>query len=198
MRILRAADYKVMPWKNGLGATTEIAVSPEHDGLDAFAWRVSMAQVTRDGPFSSFPGVDRTLLVLTGNGIVLDVDGRQPATLTRDSAPYPFAGDATTKATLIHGPIVDLNVMVRRGVVRSDVQRIQLTAPQQFIATDSRLLFVESGVSIVRSAVGDETLLTNDALFLDTTDVSLQLRPCATVTLISIEMVFAESCSNRF
>jgi environmental stress-induced protein Ves len=198
MRILRASDHKVMPWKNGLGATTEIAVSPEHDGFEAFAWRVSMAQVTRDGPFSLFPGVDRTLLVLTGNGIVLDVDGRQPATLTRDSAPYPFAGDATTKATLIDGPIVDLNVMVRRGVVRADVQRIQLTAPQQFIATDIRLLFVESGESIVRSTAGDETLLTNDALLFDTKDAPLQMRPCAAATLVSIEMVFAKSCSNRF
>src|SRR3954470_15521560 len=91
MRILRAADHKVMPWKNGLGATTEIAISPERDGLGDFAWRVSMAQVANDGPFSSFPGIDRTLLVLAGCGMMLDVDGRPTVTLTRDSPPHAFA-----------------------------------------------------------------------------------------------------------
>ena len=69
MQILRAANYKVMPWKNGLGSTTEIAIFPANAKLDDFDWRVSMAQVTSDGPFSSFPGIDRTLLVIDGAGI---------------------------------------------------------------------------------------------------------------------------------
>ena len=61
MRILRAPDYRVMPWKNGGGTTTEVAVSPEGAGLDHFDWRISMARVEQDGPFSTFPGIDRTL-----------------------------------------------------------------------------------------------------------------------------------------
>ncbi|MDP1908248.1 MAG: HutD family protein, partial [Hyphomicrobium sp.] len=43
MRILRAKDYRRMPWKNGGGETTEIAISPEGAALDSFDWRVSMA-----------------------------------------------------------------------------------------------------------------------------------------------------------
>ena len=54
MRIIRPADLVRMPWKNGGGETTEIAVSPEAAGLDRFDWRVSMARVARNGPFSEF------------------------------------------------------------------------------------------------------------------------------------------------
>ncbi|TIN81446.1 MAG: HutD family protein, partial [Mesorhizobium sp.] len=72
MRILRAAEYRSMPWKNGGGVTTEIAVSPSGAGLDDFDWRVSMARVELSGPFSQFAGIDRTLAVLEGEGIVLE------------------------------------------------------------------------------------------------------------------------------
>jgi uncharacterized protein len=68
MRILRAENYRRMPWKNGGGLTAEIAVSPESAGLDDFDWRVSMARVEAGGPFSLFPGVDRTLSILEGEG----------------------------------------------------------------------------------------------------------------------------------
>ena len=58
MKILRHEDYKVMPWKNGGGITTEIWVSPEGSGLAGvpFDWRVSIADVATDGPFSKFAG----------------------------------------------------------------------------------------------------------------------------------------------
>ncbi|TIV73619.1 MAG: HutD family protein, partial [Mesorhizobium sp.] len=72
-------------------------------------------RVETSGPFSSFAGIDRTLSVLEGEGIVLDIAGRAPALLTADSAPLAFAGDVPTSAALISGPITDLNVMTRRG-----------------------------------------------------------------------------------
>lgn len=116
MRLLRASEHRVMPWKNGGGSTTEIAVFPDGAGLDAFEWRVSMAAVSMDGPFSTFPNIDRTLTVLSGSGIVLDVDdGRPPVHLTAADQPLTFPGDVATYGALIEGPIVDLNVMSRRG-----------------------------------------------------------------------------------
>jgi environmental stress-induced protein Ves len=124
MRILRAADYRVMPWKNGGGTTTEIVVSPDGAGLDDFDWRISMARVETSGPFSSFTGIDRTLSVLEGEGIVLDIAGRSPARLTGASAPLSFPGDVPTGATLIGGPITDLNVMTRRGRISHTVERL--------------------------------------------------------------------------
>ncbi|MET0220757.1 MAG: HutD family protein [Tardiphaga sp.] len=198
MRILRATDYKVMPWKNGLGATTEIAVSPERDGLDDFAWRVSMAQVSSDGPFSSFPDIDRTLLVLAGQGMVLEVDGQPPATLTQASPPYAFAGDATTSARLVDGAIVDLNVMVRRGLVRARVERFDLAAPQRFSTTGVRLLFVQTGKLNAQSVAHYETLTTNDTLLFDALVPSLIVGPSVATTLISIELAFDSPHADRF
>ncbi|MGO6905167.1 HutD family protein, partial [Rhizobium ruizarguesonis] len=87
MRILRAGDYKRMPWKNGKGETVEIAVFPPDASINDFDWRVSMATVAEDGPFSIFPGIDRTLAILDGNGMVLDVAGSSPVPLTTASDP---------------------------------------------------------------------------------------------------------------
>lgn len=123
MKILRASDYRRMPWKNGKGETIEVAVYPENAGLDDFEWRISMASVTTDGPFSTFPGIDRTLSVLTGEGIELSVAGQPPVTLTQSSAPYSFPADQPTTGRLINGPITDLNVMTRRGAKSHEVTR---------------------------------------------------------------------------
>jgi len=127
MRLLQAAAYRRMTWKNGAGETAEIAVFPEAAGLEDFGWRVSMATVASDGPFSAFPGVDRTLSVLQGEGIALKVEGREEVLLTTGSPPHGFAAEAATSARLIGGPIVDLNVMTRRGrfdhrITRHDIE----------------------------------------------------------------------------
>ena len=142
MHILRAETYRRMRWKNGGGETAEIAVVPEGAGLEDFGWRISMAKVEAGGPFSAFPEVDRTLSILEGEGIVLDIEGRKPVTLTGASAPYSFAADAATNAELLGGPITDLNVMTRRGryvhrVTRHDVaRRLDLT-----VSADETILF---------------------------------------------------------
>ncbi|HEV7324938.1 MAG TPA: HutD family protein [Bosea sp. (in: a-proteobacteria)] len=127
MRIIRAADCLVMPWKNGGGTTTEIAVAPEGASLNDFDWRISMAHVGADGPFSSFPGIDRTLSVLTGAGITLAFGDGERVRLDCTSAPYPFAADRAVDGVLVDGPIDDLNVMSRRGRWRHRVERLSGT-----------------------------------------------------------------------
>jgi uncharacterized protein len=124
MRVLRSADHKRMPWKNGKGETVEIAVSPPGATVDNFDWRISMATVAEDGPFSVFDGIDRTLSVLTGEGITLSVAGHAPTTLRRETSPYGFPADRETHATLVSGPITDLNVMTRRGAFTHSVERM--------------------------------------------------------------------------
>ena len=114
-RLLRSAYYRRMPWKNGGGETVEIAVFPEDAALADFGWRVSMATVASDGPFSVFPGIDRTLAVLSGDGMDLSIEGIGERLLTPDSAALAFPADAPTTARLTGGPITDLNVMTRRG-----------------------------------------------------------------------------------
>jgi environmental stress-induced protein Ves len=129
MRVLRAQDYREMPWKNGGGTTTEIFVSPAGAGIDDFDWRISMARVDSGGPFSLFAGIDRTLSILEGDGIILNVGGRIPIGLTTRSEPLPFPADEETHAVLIGGPVTDLNVMTRRGLATHTVQRIMVAEP---------------------------------------------------------------------
>lgn len=115
MRILRRADHRQMPWKNGRGITTEIAVSPHDADTADFDWRISMAQIATDGWFSEFLGVDRTLSILAGKGIMLSVAGAAETQISPATAPYSFPADAPAYARLIDDPVTDLNVMTRRG-----------------------------------------------------------------------------------
>jgi environmental stress-induced protein Ves len=92
-----------------------------------------MAQVEAGGPFSSFPGVDRTLSILEGSGMMLDIEDRRPVTLTEASAPYSFPADDTTHAELIDGPVTDLNVMTRRGRYGHTVTRYEIAGTGDFV-----------------------------------------------------------------
>lgn len=146
MRIIRAADCKVMPWKNGGGTTTEIAVFPEGVPLSDFDWRISMAHVGADGPFSSFPGIDRTLSVLTGNGIRLAFGDGETVALDRATAPFFFAADRAVDGVLVDGAIDDLNVMSRRGAWSHSVERL---------TGGSHEITVERGLLVLVARRGD-------------------------------------------
>jgi environmental stress-induced protein Ves len=109
-KVLRAKSYARMPWKNGGGETREIAIFPSAASLDTLEWRVSMAVVAQNGPFSSFPGIDRTLCVLEGAGMELDFgSGGGIRTVTPTSAPFEFAADRPLQARLLDGAITDLS-----------------------------------------------------------------------------------------
>ena len=110
MRLIRPAEYRVMPWKNGGGVTTEICVSPPSGVFD---WRVSIATVKADGPFSAFAGYERHIMTLSGQGMVLDIEGCGKFTLEA-LQPFSFSGDARVHGSLLKGTVLDFNLMVRR------------------------------------------------------------------------------------
>jgi uncharacterized protein len=122
VQVLRAAQRRPMPWKNGTGVTFEVAVSPPGSGLEEFDWRISMAQVRVSGLFSVFPGIDRRLAVLEGC-LSLTVDARAAVLLDATTSALEFAGDAVASAEVVRGPVTDLNVMTRRGRFRSRMTR---------------------------------------------------------------------------
>lgn len=156
-----------MPWKNGGGITTEIAVFPPDAGLNDFHWRVSTARVEQDGPFSIFPGIDRSLSLLDGVGVTLKVQGRVPFGMMRRYKPFVFPADVATDAVLMSGPITDLNVMTRRGIYESDVRLIEISGRLPLTEADevSILIADGDGLSIedcgrtVRLERGDAVLL---------------------------------------
>ena len=115
--VLRLAPQR---WRNGAGITREIATAP--DGAGGFDWRLSVAEVGRDAPFSAFPGIDRCIVLLHGSGMQLRADdGTIEHRLDTALVPFRFRGDAALQATLIDGACSDFNVMVRRGAFAADV-----------------------------------------------------------------------------
>ena len=108
------------PWKNGAGLTREIAFGGASSA--DFDWRISLADIERDAPFSAFPGIDRCIVLLRGAGMQLRAsDGAIDHALTTPLEPFRFPGDVALDATLTDGPSTDFNVMTRRGAFRSEV-----------------------------------------------------------------------------
>ena len=144
MRIIRSTDYQRMPWKNGGGETTEIAVSPAGADFAAMDWRLSMATVAADGPFSAFPGIDRTLSVLSG-ALRLEIGGAK-VDLMEMSPPYAFPGEAGVHGVVLRGPVTDLNVMTRREAWTHDVRRVSVSGEKTVAtAAGTLLLFCHGG-----------------------------------------------------
>lgn len=135
MRLIAASASRRVRWKNGGGWTTELA--RDGDG-DDFRWRVSIAQIESDGPFSAFPGIERDLLLLDGAGIELDIDDAPPRRLTRRFERVHFAGEARVDCRLLAGPTRDFNVMARRDAVHAEVVARPLAG--------SMLIFAEPGI----------------------------------------------------
>lgn len=140
MAIVKAAMQRRERWRNGGGWTCAIA-SGRIDGtavagVDDWDWRLSIADIEADGPFSVFPGTDRVLVLLGGAGIVLAFaeGGRQR--LIEPLARIAFAGERAVHCALVAGPTRDFNLMWRRermyatlAVTTLDAAALALAAP---------------------------------------------------------------------
>jgi environmental stress-induced protein Ves len=119
-RVINKTRFRKMPWANGGGVTTEL-IAHSDEQSDRILWRLSMAGVTSDGPFSHFAGYDRILVLMQGRGLTLSHgDGAEQVLSTvYDMASFP--GDAQTRATLAEGPIQDFNVIADRSTFAASV-----------------------------------------------------------------------------
>jgi environmental stress-induced protein Ves len=196
IRVVRAEDLVRVPWKNGGGTTAEVAVFPEGSGFDTFGWRISMADVASDGPFSRFTGIDRTLILVQGKGLRLDVEG-VVFELDRNSPRLSFSGDDTVTGSLVSGPIRDLNVMTRRGafghrtrIVETGVTLLSENTSTAFIVSLDATLDVTLD-SAIRS------LQPLDTLILDGTQELIQLSGGGRALLIEIAPELSASQSSH-
>jgi environmental stress-induced protein Ves len=174
-----------MPWKNGGGETREVLVSPAGAPLNEIDWRISLATIAADGPFSTFAGIERTLSVIRGAGIRLTVGNEAPKLLLGDSDPCTFAGESATSATLIAGTIVDLNVMTRRDTYRHAVRRISCNGPLRLeTSASATIVFCQRGEVLVASG----HLQPEDCAVFDDDTVSIDLGSTQPAELIVIEL----------
>jgi environmental stress-induced protein Ves len=170
--VLPASGYRAMPWRNGRGMTTEIALSSGTDGR--FLWRISIADVPESGPFSLFAGYDRLIAVVSGAGMRLTVGGRRTVWLDQDSPPYGFPGDVATDCTLVGGPIRDFNLMVDRASTAGALTRLGLSTQPVEVPLDGgavTLLHALRGpVTVDAGSAGLWTVSEGDSLKLVGTD----------------------------
>ncbi len=124
-QLIRLDDKPASSWRNGGGTTRELlAWPPGKPGVAAdWDWRLSVAEVTASGPFSSFDGVQRWFAVLQGEGVRLNMDG-MGIQLTGHSPPFQFDGAVPVSCQLLGGATQDFNVMVRRGRGQARMERV--------------------------------------------------------------------------
>ena len=141
-------EARRMPWKNGGGITLELAVEPPDATLETgFAWRLSSAEVALSGPFSRFPGLERTLLLLSGGGLGLDFGEHGARVLDQPLAPLRFSGDWPAQATLLGGPCVDFNLMADPARCQARLEVLHLGTPGCLVLdSETVLVFVARGM----------------------------------------------------
>lgn len=153
MQKLTVNSYRHMVWKNGGGNTTERAISPQDATLLTFDWRISSALVAMPGPFSAFAGIDRSLVILNGAAMVLQLPNSESKVLEVSSTPFVFAGEIAVTASLPAGPVTDFNVMTRRARCRHAL------APCPVIGTKS---IAAQGDLLILSHVNGDNVVCQD------------------------------------
>jgi len=114
MQIIYPEDRPLIPWKNGGGLTREIAVHYDEAQYQDFLWRLSQAIIDAPCTFSRFDGIDRSIAVLDGAGVLLK-SATNPVTLGLTKEAFSFRGEEDITATPVKGITTVLNIMTRRG-----------------------------------------------------------------------------------
>ncbi|WP_256078090.1 HutD family protein [Massilia sp. YIM B04103] len=185
--LIQYASLHASPWKNGGGSTTEIAVAPAGASFDEFDWRISLATIAASGPFSVFPGIDRTLTLVEGAGVVLDVGNERRVALSEREPVVAFPGETAVSAT-IEGITTDFNVMTRRSRCSHQLER---RVVRDFSTLERRseltVLFLAEGESLTVASGSERVAMVRyDALVLEREDVWTLEAGQATVFIVDI------------
>ena len=133
-RVIPANEYRRIRWRNGQGWTREIHVE---GAAEDWSWRLSIAEIEHDAAFSLFPGVDRELMLLSGDGLRLRFDDGECVELSPPHDRHRFAGERALTGELVDGTTHDFNLMWRRDRIRADTWHRPLVGPM--------VIFVEPG-----------------------------------------------------
>jgi hypothetical protein len=136
-RVVRSDDVAPQPWANGRGTTRELARA------DDGTWRISLAHVTGDAPFSAFPGRHRLLTVVAGPVLGLEVDGETH--VVEPQRPFAFSGDAAVVASVPEGAVLVLNVIVDPAAVSPFVTVLELGRTSTMPLADDQAAYVLKG-----------------------------------------------------
>jgi environmental stress-induced protein Ves len=145
IRIIDSRTARQLPWKNGQGVTLELAIAPPDADLSSFEWRISSARVASAGPFSHYPGIDRSLGLLSGAGLRLSLPEQINLDLDRHNPVLSFAGELDVQAELLDGPVQDFNLMSRRGRWRHRLEYQRLQGERWLDCSDALFIYCIAG-----------------------------------------------------
>ncbi|MGP9800659.1 HutD/Ves family protein [Rheinheimera sp. NSM] len=143
IELITPAQWQTQRWQNGGGITHQLCRQDDEHGM---LWRLSIAEVASDGPFSRFDNIDRIILLLTGEGFSLHGVGAKPQVLDTPLMPFSFAGETAIHCTLLKGAVRDFNLMTRRGAVQAQLQVLTIgKAAQTLPLSPQTLIYTASG-----------------------------------------------------
>ena len=182
IEVLKAEQYTKMLWKNGAGYTLEIARS---QGDADFDWRISMADVTTSGPFSTFPNKQRIITVLDGKGIELHVD-HLPARSLKLGDIFAFHGESQVQSELVDGAIRDLNLIYDPAKFHARFQRVDGTEVQNFLSSADLIFIFNSG--------SETEVVIEDKTFVITAHETLKIEKTTAITSVYFPQNWAKNC----
>jgi environmental stress-induced protein Ves len=165
--LIPANEYRRERWKNGLGWTREVLRWPAD--ADDWDWRLSIAEVDKAGAFSAFPGVERELVLLAGEGMRLDFEDGESVELLPPHGRHRFAGERALRAELLAGPTQDFNLMWKRERVDATLLHRPLVGPMLFFAEPGVrwAAYLVSGRAMVKDQLLPMTMEQGDTALLE-------------------------------
>lgn len=149
--LIHPAEKTSTPWANGRGSTRELARDVQS------SWRLSMADIGEDAPFSIFPGIERILIVVDGE-VRLRIDGVEHHLVA--GAAVEFRGESAASAVAVGDTAHVVNLMMVRGRVRFDGHRaepaLEVTQP---VVVDELVVLLSRGRTMDGIAVEPGTVL---------------------------------------
>ena len=157
LTIFSPETFKTIPWKNGLGHTTELAINSGAN-LDNFDWRLSIASVVNDGDFSNFSGYQRNLVLIEGEGLILDHRNGDIDELTNLLDIAHFDGGSKTHGSLVNGGIKDFNIMTKQNSFTAEVNCYVKQHSANIALLTNRLIFAYSLTNEMNIEHGSKTI----------------------------------------
>ncbi|WP_045730800.1 HutD family protein [Pseudarthrobacter chlorophenolicus] len=192
MQIIRFAELKAKPWRNGGGTTREILSGPADQPADApagrpdsWGWRISLADVTKAGDFSAFPGCERVLTVVEGDLLLLSVDGSErPVEKYR---PFRFDGGAPTIAALPTGDIRNLNVITRSDAFKGYASVIEISKKRAHPVFAGQVAVLLQGQATVGDGAGGSAELARYDAVVGSDDATPEVTGRGFLAVVSID-----------
>ena len=186
VNIITPQQWQTQRWQNGSGITHQLCRQDDERGM---LWRVSLAEVASDGPFSRFDNIDRVIMLLGGAGFSLQGVGANPQVLNKALEPFAFAGEMPIHCSLINGAVRDFNLMTRRGALTASLEVLTLSSEAQIFPPGGQtLVFVAKGE--VETAVNAKRFLleTEHSVLLSNESGTLQLSAISAATVVFIRL----------